>query len=87
MKVAQSVFVHAIRVVDAQQALQFFVGKFSLSHNPHVHKTEQILLPAVKRAASVVLSALLLCVLLGLSGWYFFLNNVAVYRSISLGPK
>jgi hypothetical protein len=34
MKVAQSVFVHAIRVVDAQQALQFFVGKFSLSHNP-----------------------------------------------------
>jgi hypothetical protein len=51
-----------------------------------VHKTEKILLPAVKRAASVVLYALLLCVLLGLSGWYFFLNNVAVYRSISLAP-
>src|SRR5271156_911664 len=51
-----------------------------------VQKTERVVLPAVKRAASVVLYALLLCVLLALSLWYFVLNNVAVYRSISLAP-
>ena len=49
-------------------------------------KTDRVLLPAVKRAASVVLYALLLCVLIALSVWYFVLNNVAVYRGISLAP-
>lgn len=49
-------------------------------------KTERVVIPAVKRAASVVLYALLLCVLLALPLWYFVLNNVAVYRGIALAP-
>jgi hypothetical protein len=51
-----------------------------------VHKTEKVLLPAVKRAVAVVLYALVLCVLLSLSLWYFVLNNVVVYHSISVAP-
>jgi hypothetical protein len=47
---------------------------------------DRMLLPATRKTGSVVFYALLICVFLCLSLWYFVFNTEAVYHSISLAP-